>query len=1319
MDKSKLNWIAVASLMVLVIGSGVIVYLDSSEFKIEIDGTTTAKYSNGNLKLYDGRSLIFADEIRPYYYDGSAYKKMYKARGDKYMPLEYAKDQGVHYIRQTILYSKGNLTRYFWITEQGIVKQEFEWNPIDPETRVYFNWRYEDMDSVPEKLVYFDSNNKETSAEVDNGVIIDWEKEIENIKRVERFENGVLQIRTRVYEGPAKFDPYVIIEPYVGEATIYPDGVYFNFDEEMCLHNERLEGQKGYPHCIGEMYNYTWLFADVRAYKASNYKGQDRSEIRFTSPTVGLDVSYDELKYKIAATDLLSNDYNIYGWEFNITYYGEPANYSIEGNNLIYHFNSADLHIDNDLLCYKKDKYENVIEDYKCEWSQSNGLPMITFLANKTFDPEFYLQLDNSTDYVGWQLQDVEADNDIHFPSNATSYNFTSGNFTSLVFFNESLSKFNFIFETDVRNITGDHIVHAETNLTLQTRTALNYNLTDAIHLWSFDNHSGTWYVDDFDNFPGFTTSGGWSEFNNCHPTYQNMLCDSAYLSASNGARWVKWAFNITETGEYELYENHRSDAAYATNAKYGIYSDDGHFSETHDQRVGGDSWTSLGTYNFTAGNEYYVNLSGAYSGTYLIADAVKIERIGEPHYYDETGRTHLEDVDFAFVNGVRDKEGIIDDYLQCGGNLRNRIVSTGTITSSSYSLSLWFKSADTLGEMIKFTEGASSDVLAGLALTTLNSGKFYFARNSETYLSSTQYDQWRDNKWHNLIGTWNGTDCSIYVDGEDVGCVYYSTGAGSDASLGANKTSICSKGSNVYSGSLDEIAIYDKALTAEEAMNVYHLGDEYIEWNDWQDEGPIENNTQITSTDSGNFMQYRAFFKSDDLAFSPFLISQNITMSEGTLAGTCPHDWIGDGTADSPCNVSTCEEINVADLYYQLNGSLLNQSGTCLNISANNIVFDGNDYLLNGDLGGTEDFGILAEGVTNITIQNVEITAFGDTQGLTEGYDGAGLKFSNTNNSKISNSHFANNSWGIRLIDAYDNTLDQFSISTSVINSLRLINSGSNLLSNFLIDYGDTGLWLDNPLTEDNVILNFNLTNQEIPIVWALPSPGNNTLKFNNSFGEIDLIGKRANASLKQNISFGVDVIIGNNSAYLNSSSVPDLDTSANITLYGIGDRGFTTPAILKDGGVCSDCTNYTSLTADTVIFEVTGFSTYTIGDSPSNPTYNFSAGIFGIIFDPFFPNQQDLYPDNQTNLIGVYNITGYGGSYNITLRTNISQPGWRIEATTNTSSLWYTINNLTDVVLDTITGAVNKMIWLRADLNYPANNWSGNFTLGFDSTT
>lgn len=204
-------WIVVSSFILIILGS-ISLTLDSDEFVITLnDGTLKAKYSDGHFKIYEGRYVAFDDYINIYYWNGHGYISMYKARGIKYSNLSYYTEGDTTFVKQTILYSKGNLTRYFEITEYR-VKESFEWNPIDENLRTYFLWTYDKLDELDEKQVYFDKSIKGTKAVMDFNITNNWEREIDNIVRVERFQNGKLKIRTRVFEGQAIFDPEIVLK---------------------------------------------------------------------------------------------------------------------------------------------------------------------------------------------------------------------------------------------------------------------------------------------------------------------------------------------------------------------------------------------------------------------------------------------------------------------------------------------------------------------------------------------------------------------------------------------------------------------------------------------------------------------------------------------------------------------------------------------------------------------------------------------------------------------------------------------------------------------------------------------------------------------------------------------------------------------------------------------------------------------------------------------------------------------------------------------------------------------------------------------------
>jgi hypothetical protein len=79
-----------------------------------------------------------------------------------------------------------------------------------------------------------------------------------------------------------------------------------------------------------------------------------------------------------------------------------------------------------------------------------------------------------------------------------------------------------------------------------------------------------------------------------------------------------------------------------------------------------------------------------------------------------------------------------------------------------------------------------------------------------------------------------------------------------------------------------------------------------------------------------------------------------------------------------------------------------------------------------------------------------------------------------------------------------------------------------------------------------------------------------------------------------------------------INSTAIPELNKSANITFYSVNFTGFKNLRILKDGAVSTDYYNFTPLDAETVKFNVSGFSNYTLtGDDAVSPSINFLSSL------------------------------------------------------------------------------------------------------------
>ncbi len=89
------------------------------------------------------------------------------------------------------------------------------------------------------------------------------------------------------------------------------------------------------------------------------------------------------------------------------------------------------------------------------------------------------------------------------------------------------------------------------------------------------------------------------------------------------------------------------------------------------------------------------------------------------------------------------------------------------------------------------------------------------------------------DGKWHHLVGTYDRTAVRLYVDGVEVGAgtphkapIPYADFSNTDLYIGAydGDTKICEDYNGNYVGDIDEVRIWNKALTAAE-VNERYLG--------------------------------------------------------------------------------------------------------------------------------------------------------------------------------------------------------------------------------------------------------------------------------------------------------------------------------------------------------------------------------------------------------------------------------------------------------------------------------------------------------------
>ena len=301
---------------------------------------------------------------------------------------------------------------------------------------------------------------------------------------------------------------------------------------------------------------------------------------------------------------------------------------------------------------------------------------------------------------------------------------------------------------------------------------------------------------------------------------------------------------------------------------------------------------------------------------------------------------------------------------------------------------------------------------------------------------------------------------------------------------------------------------------------------------------------------------------------------------------------------------ITGCATLDSANSVYNQTADII-PTTTCIKITAENITYNCQGYSISNST--SSGYGIFSN-QTNTTIKNCNVSV--KNIGIN-----AAIYLDNANFSTIKDSFTSNNKIGYSLIYVYNTSIINCTSTNDAI-AMSLAYSSYNLLENNTISsptssgiYSQggssyntvnnlqrtiTGEAYDlviNDTTQSFVLSDFNFRNYYIYAASGavIKKASKGQIVFQNSFN-----------ATGSNLSS--DVIIDTNYVYVNSSGT-GFNSSANITLYNVP-TGFVVPKIFRDGVACTDCYNFTSLNAGTVVFNVTGFSNFTIAEGNTAPS-------------------------------------------------------------------------------------------------------------------
>ena len=306
-------------------------------------------------------------------------------------------------------------------------------------------------------------------------------------------------------------------------------------------------------------------------------------------------------------------------------------------------------------------------------------------------------------------------------------------------------------------------------------------------------------------------------------------------------------------------------------------------------------------------------------------------------------------------VGGCYDFNGV-GDYINTGNNFH---LTNGVI-------SFWYKSGETAtqnGYMIGQQTGTPT---LSVYQASSNQHVYFWIRNSlGTSVSISSSNAINDNLWHYIVVSWGSQGMKLYVDGNldsSNPATIYDDGSTSNLEIGCIQGLYCAK------GLIDEVQIFNSALTNEQVNAIYQAGLNHHHLN-----------TMVSSMTSVGETWQVAATPDDSITDGATVLSNNLTIQDAAPNDPTNVNLVSvDGTNQSNSNLNCSyylSDIDSSNLDAQIrwykNGLLSLTQGV------NNIV------------NGTSNYSVLGSG--NLTL--------GDTWYCSvRSYDGS--KYSNWVNS-------------------------------------------------------------------------------------------------------------------------------------------------------------------------------------------------------------------------------------------------------------------------------------------------------------------------------
>lgn len=371
----------------------------------------------------------------------------------------------------------------------------------------------------------------------------------------------------------------------------------------------------------------------------------------------------------------------------------------------------------------------------------------------------------------------------------------------------------------------------------------------------------------------------------------------------------------------------------------------------------------------FDAGNDAsWNNISWLwnFSGEYMKQELADNKEVETGYGIDMTGNVlllHMNEASGAIVDTSGEgNNGTYNGALYSQtGKLNTAIGFDGSNDYINHGNILDFERTDnfSIGAWIKTTK--SSPTYAGVIISKMQAPdhkgwlldifngqiRFILEHSYPGYNISakTTLTSFNDGNWHCVVVTYDGSSSqsgmNIYVDGIEAS-VSRSGGSVGGTTQNSGDTLVGHRddvSNHLYQGKIDELAVWNRTLSADEVFNIYKRGilelnlsartcdDDACSGESFSDIADIS--PQTLALDNNQYFQYKFGFSTDNSSFSPALynvtIDYTILNTAPSISLVSPQDGATYGTNESLALnfIASDADDNIDSCWYNINGGI------------------------------------------------------------------------------------------------------------------------------------------------------------------------------------------------------------------------------------------------------------------------------------------------------------------------------------------------------------------------------------------------------------